>query len=69
MLDSGHAANIPFCLFFMLVRVCSRAPSSGVNGCRRKVAMVMIRHKVAKQGQMDNRGDDGGQLPSVAAKK
>lgn len=33
-------ANIPFCLFFRLVRFFSRAPSRGANGCRRMVAMA-----------------------------
>lgn len=39
-MSGDAAANIPFCLFFKLVRFCRRAPSSGANGWRVMVAMA-----------------------------
>jgi hypothetical protein len=37
----GPGSNIPFCLFFILVKLCRRAPSRGANGCRVTAAMVL----------------------------
>ena len=42
MLPDTHRKNLPFCLFFKLVRVCNLAPSRGANGWRTIVAMVDI---------------------------
>jgi hypothetical protein len=34
--------NVPFCLFFRLVRFCNRAPSSGAKGWRVIAAMAIV---------------------------
>lgn len=33
-------SDIPFCLFLTLARLFNRAPSTGANGCRIRVAMA-----------------------------
>ena len=43
--------DIPFCLFFKLVRVCNLAPSSGAKG-RRVVVAILTR---SKQGYQNSR--------------
>lgn len=55
--------NIPFCLFFRLVRVCSRAPSSGAKGWRTMVAMA----KSSLEQRLADRRVSQNQLQSIAA--
>lgn len=43
--DGGYGnlrenSDIPFCLFLTLARLFNRAPSTGANGCRARVAMA-----------------------------
>lgn len=33
--------DLQFCAFFRLVKLCSRAPSRGANGCRTTAAIVL----------------------------
>jgi hypothetical protein len=51
-------SDIPFCLFLTLAKLFNRAPSTGANGCRLRVAMV------EKSGLLfDVRGRRGAAVP------
>jgi hypothetical protein len=52
-LDEG--SDIPFCLFLTLAKLFNRAPSTGANGCRLRVAMVEKNGLVSPRG-VDRRG-------------